>query len=156
MGAASRLKPRKLIRGMVDHQLRDDAQPPAGSLSDEGTEISACAVLRMNVTIVGDVVAVVPARRGIERQQPDGVDAEVLDVVQPFGESAKVADAVTVAVVESADVHLVDDRVLVPERVAHRRGLRRRRRCLRYGRSFDGCTHVVARSVALLRRAYTK
>src|SRR5579862_6971593 len=148
MGAASRLKPRKLIRGMVDHQLRDDAQPAAVRLADEGTEISACAVLRMNVTIVGDVVAVVPARRGIERQQPDGVDAAVLDVVQPFGEPAKVADTIPVAVVESADMQLVDDGVLVPERLA--------RRCLRYGRSFDGCTHVVARSVALRRRAYTK
>ena len=35
-------------------------------------------------------------------------------------EPGKVADAVVVAVAERLDVHLVDDRVLVPERIAAR------------------------------------
>ena len=44
-------------------------------------------------------------------------DAEVLQVVELLRQAAEVADAVAVAVVEGADVDLVDDRVLVPERV---------------------------------------
>ena len=39
------------------------------------------------------------------------------DVVDLFGEADEVADAVGVAVSEGADVDLVDDRILVPERV---------------------------------------
>ena len=45
------------------------------------------------------------------------VDAELLDVVELLDQAAKVADAVVVAVEERLDVQLVDDGVLVPERI---------------------------------------
>ena len=51
-------------------------------------------------------------RRGIERQQPEAGDAEVLEIGKLLREAGEVADAVAVAVVEGADVHLVDDGVL--------------------------------------------
>ena len=82
----------------------------------------ARAVLRVDVVIVGDVVAVVLARRRVEGQQPDGVDAEILDVVELADQPAKVADAVVVAVEERADVHFIHDGVLVPERILCRDG----------------------------------
>jgi hypothetical protein len=41
-----------------------------------------------------------------------------VQVVEALGETAEIADAVAVAVVEGADAQLVDDRVLVPERLA--------------------------------------
>ena len=40
------------------------------------------AVGRVDLGVVGDVVAVVAQRRGIERQQPERGDAEVLQVVE--------------------------------------------------------------------------
>ena len=80
-------------------------------------DVAQGAVHRVDVRVVGDVVAVVAQRRGIERQQPERVDAEILQVGELFDQAAEVADAVGVAVVESADVQLVDDRVLVPERI---------------------------------------
>ncbi len=73
------------------------------------------AVAGVDVGVIGDVVAVVPQGRGVEGQQPDGGDAQVLEVVEPLGQAAEVADAVAVAVLEGADVDLVDDGVLVPE-----------------------------------------
>ena len=84
-------------------------------------EVAQRAVVRVDVGVVGDVVAVVAQRRGIERQQPDRGDAEVLQVVELRGQAAEVADAVAVAVEEGPDVDLVDDRVLVPERIGGRR-----------------------------------
>ena len=45
------------------------------------------------------------------------VDAQLLDVVELLRQAGEVADAVAVGVVERLDVHLVDDGVLVPERV---------------------------------------
>jgi hypothetical protein len=95
----------------------------------------------MDVVVVGDVVAVIASRRGVERQQPDGVDAEVLDVVEPLGKAAKVADAVLIAVVEGTDVDLVDDRILVLECIRRRRRPRDLRRCFRDGSSFDPSAH---------------
>src|SRR4029077_8970922 len=72
---------------------------------------------RVDVRVVRDVIAVVAQRRGIEGQEPDGVDSQVLQVRQLFDQAAEIASAVGVAVEERPDVELVDDRVLVPERV---------------------------------------
>ena len=71
----------------------------------------------MNAGVVGDVVTVVLQWRRVERKQPDRSDAEILQVVEFFGQAVEIADAVGVAVVESANVHFVDDRVLVPGRI---------------------------------------
>ena len=87
-------------------------------------EVVERAVGRVDVGVVGDVVAVVAQRRRIERQQPEGGDAQVLQVVELLRQPAEVADAVAVAVEERADVQLVDDRVLVPQ-AGHRESGRR-------------------------------
>ena len=113
------LEPGVLVGGVVDDELGDDAQAAAVRLDDEGAEVVERAVRRVHVLVVGDVVAVVAQRRRVERQQPDGVDAERLDVVEPLGQAAEVADAVAVGVGVGLDVQLVDDRVAVP--VAGRR-----------------------------------
>src|SRR5260370_584066 len=51
----------------------------------------------------------------MERQQPNGRDSKLPQIVELFGEAAEIADAIAVAVVESADVSFVDDGVLIPE-----------------------------------------
>ena len=112
-----------LVGGMVDDELGDDPEAAPVRFADELAEVGAGAVVRVDPVIVGDVVAVVAQRRRIERQQPDRVDAEILDVVELLGEAGEIADAVAVAVVERLDVELVDDRVLVPERIVAPRGL---------------------------------
>jgi hypothetical protein len=106
-----------LIRGVIDDQLGDNAQVSSMRLAHEVPEILACTVGGRDVVIVGHVVAVVSHRRGIKRQQPNRVDAQIAYVVELFGETQKVSDAVVVRVVKGFDVQLVDDRVLVPERV---------------------------------------
>ena len=93
-----------LVRGVVDDELGDHPQAAAVGLLHEGAEVLARAVLRVDVVIVGDVIPVVAPGRRIERQQPDRVDAEVLDVLQLAGEALEVAAAVIVAVEEGADV----------------------------------------------------
>ena len=80
-------------------------------------EVVEGAVAGIDVDVVGDVVAVVAQGRGEEGEYPEAGDAEVLEVVE-FGEQAgEVADAVGIGVHERTDVELVNDRVLVPERV---------------------------------------
>ena len=69
---------------------------------------------RVDGPVVGDVVAAVGLRRGVEGREPDGVDAQLGEVRQPLGGPAQIADAVAVAVGEGAHVHLVDDGVAPP------------------------------------------
>ena len=61
---------------------------------------SIVAVVGLDREEVGDVVAAVAQRRGVERQQPDAVDAEPLQVVELLDQPAEVARAVAVAVEE--------------------------------------------------------
>jgi hypothetical protein len=103
-----------LIRGVIENELRDDPQPAAVRLVEEELEVGESADVRVHVGVFGDVVAVVASRRGIERQEPDGGDAEVLEVIELAGEAAQIADPVVVAVEVRTRSDLVDDRVLVP------------------------------------------
>jgi hypothetical protein len=80
-------------------------------------EVAEVAELRQDLEEVGDVVAAVAQRRLVDRQQPQAVDAEPLQVVHLVGQAADVAGAVAAGVVEAADQHLVEDRALVPVRV---------------------------------------
>ena len=114
---AGALEPGMLVGGMVDDQLGDDADAAPMRLLDEALDVVERAVLGMDAGVLGDVVAVVEPRRGIEGQQPERVDAELGDVVELGDQAGKVADAVVVGIEERLDVQLVDDRVLVPERV---------------------------------------
>ncbi len=118
VAAAGALEPVVLIGGVIDHEFGDDAQAAPLGFDDEAPEILHGAEIGIDVAIVGDVVAVVAARRGIERQQPQRGDAEILQVVELFGQPGKIADAVIVAVGKGLDVELIDDRILVPELVA--------------------------------------
>src|SRR5262249_54075115 len=50
-----------------------------------------------------------------EGEQPEGGDAQVLQIVELLGEPAKVPDPVPITVVKRADVQFVDDSILVPQ-----------------------------------------
>ncbi len=113
--APGALEPGVLVRGVVDHQLGDHPEAPAVGLAQEAAEGGEVAVHRVDPAVVGDVVALVLERRGVERQQPEGGDPQLLEVVELAGEAGEVADAVAVGVRERAHVELVDDGVLVPE-----------------------------------------
>ena len=75
-------------------------------------EILDRAVHRMDAQIIGDVVAVVLERRWKEGQQPQAGDAQILQIIQFLNQARKIADPVAIAVLERADVQLIDDRVL--------------------------------------------
>src|SRR5215213_7790691 len=99
---------------MVDDELGDHAQAAAVRFVYELAEVFARPVLRMDLAVVGDVVAVVLARRWVEWQQPDRVDPEILQIVEFLSDAAQVAGAIPVAIEEGPDMQLVDDRVFVP------------------------------------------
>ena len=109
-----------LVAGVVHDQVGDDPDAALVRLLDELDEVADGAELRQDRGEVGDVVAAVLQRRRVDRQQPDAVDAEPLQVVEPLDEAADVAGAVVVGVAEAADEDLVEDRALVPLRIARR------------------------------------
>ena len=55
-------------------------------------EVAQAAEPRVDAVVVGDVVAVVPAGRGVDRVQPQGADPEPAEVVEPADQPVEVAD----------------------------------------------------------------
>ena len=88
-------------------------------LAQEALEILQCPIRGMDVGVIGDVVPIVPQRRGAEGQEPNGRYSKIFQEIKLLRQAAEVADAIGVAVGESAHVHFVDDGVLVPR---HTRG----------------------------------
>ena len=112
---------------MVHDEVGDHADAALVGGLDERADVVDRPVVGVDVVEVGDVVAAVAQRRRVHRQQPDAVDAEPLQVVELLGQAAEVARAVAVAVEEAAQVDLVEDRGLEPQRVGLEPVVRRRR-----------------------------
>src|SRR5437879_12572895 len=73
--SASRLlEPGILIGRVIDYQFGNDAQIARMCSVQERAEIVERAEIRIDVEIIGNVVAVVAQGRRIERQQPDRSD----------------------------------------------------------------------------------
>ena len=117
-------------------------KPAAVRLAQKQLEILESAVDRMDVRVVGDVVAVVRKRRRIKRQQPERGDAEVLKIIELFGQAREIADAVAVAVAEGADMQFINDRVFVPERIVPER--------IPAGRSFSALQSASVKVIEIL------
>ena len=112
---ARRLEPRVLIGGVVHDEVRDHADPAVAAGPDQLREVAERAQRGIDGVEVGDVVAVVAVRRGVERHQPQAADPEPGEVVDALGEPGEVAAAVAVVVVEHLDVEAVEDGVLPPQ-----------------------------------------
>jgi hypothetical protein len=93
---ARRLEPRMLIAGVVDDQLDHHLHVVLMSRVQEKLEIVQGPIGRIDVDVVGDIVAVVAQRRGEKGQQPDACDTQILQVIQPRKQPWEVADAVAV------------------------------------------------------------
>src|ERR1700751_1358890 len=136
------LKPGMLIGGMVDDQFGDDAQIATVCLAHEGLEIRHPSIGWIDVLVIRDVVAIIAQWRGIERQQPQRGDPEIVEIIELAAQTLKIADSVVIGVEEGLHVQLIDDRIPVPEWVRARR-LRQFAAAGQRGRSVVGWGHMV-------------
>ena len=111
---AALTKPGVLVGGVGEHQVGDHLQPQPVGLLHEGAEVGQRAEDRIDVAVVGHVVAEVAHGRGVEGAEPDGVHAQRGDVLEVVGHALEVADAVAVRVGEAARIDLIDDRAAPP------------------------------------------
>ena len=108
------LEPVVRIRGVVDGEVRDDADPALVGAVNQGDEVFDGTELGQDLAEIADVVAAVAQWGVVERRQPEAVHAEPLEVVEFFLQALQGAGAGVVRVVERADENLVEHRVLVP------------------------------------------
>jgi hypothetical protein len=113
-------EPRVLVRGVVGHEIDDYLETARVGDFEEVVEVGERSEERIDVAIVRNVVPEVDHGRGVEGRDPERVDAEPNEVIEPVSDSAQVARAVPVAVLKAARVNLIDDAALPPGK---RRGI---------------------------------
>ena len=111
------LEPPVLVRGVVGDDVDDDLQPEPVRLGGHPVEVVERAQARVDIAVVGDVVAAVGEFGGIEGAQPYGVHTQRGEVGQALRDALQVTEPVAVGVGEAARVHLVDDGLAPPVRV---------------------------------------
>src|SRR5580698_6648310 len=103
-----------LVGGVVDDKIHDDANATLVRFAGENVEVGKGAIHWIDILVVGYIVAEVELRGWTARCDPDGVDAQLMQVVEPGCNPAQVAEAVVVAVGKAARIYLVDDGMLPP------------------------------------------
>src|SRR5437899_5483454 len=83
---------------------------------EQAFEIGHRAEQRIDLAIVGDVVAEIRHRRLEERRNPDRIDAKSRDVVELGHDARQIADAVAIAVEKAARINLIDHGAAPPGR----------------------------------------
>ena len=117
VAAAQRvLEPRVAVAGVVGDEVEQHAHAAPARLGDQRVEVLERAEVGVHGREVGDVVAPVVVGRRHRRVEPDAVDPEPLEVVEPVDDPAQVADPVAVRVRERARIDLVQDAVAPPRR----------------------------------------
>ena len=110
-----------LVGRVVHDHVQHDAQASFMCGFHEGTEIIHRAEAFVDALVVGNVVAAVGQRGRKERGQPDCIDTEPLEVVEPRDQAGNVTHAVAVGVLERVDQQLIEDCVAVPTGVVGHR-----------------------------------
>ena len=77
-------------------------------------EIGQRAEHRIDIVVIGDVIAEILHRRGEEGRNPDCIGAKAGNMRQARGDALQVADAVAVGVLIGARIDLVDHRATPP------------------------------------------
>ena len=117
VGGGARLhEPGVAVAGVVGDEVEEHLDAGLARRGDDLVEVVHGAVLGQHGAVVGDVVAPVGVGRRHDRAQPQRVDAQPGQVVEPAEQASQVSDAVVVAVGERAHVDLVEHRPPPPPR----------------------------------------
>ena len=104
-----------MLAGRVIHyEIHDDANAALLSIFFQAIEIGERPVHRIDIFVVGYVVAEIDLWRGITGREPDGIDAETLQIIHFRIDADEVANAVAIAVHKTARIDFVKHGVLPP------------------------------------------
>ncbi len=105
-----------LVGGVIRHEIENQLEAAFMDSPQQLVEVGQGPEDRVDVAVVGDVVAEISHGRGVEGRNPNPLDAQPGQVIQPLQDALKIADAIAVCVLEGARIHLVKNAVLPPHR----------------------------------------
>ena len=114
-----RLEPDVLGGGVIHHDIHHDADAARMGGAQQGLEIAHGAVGGIYVEVIGDVVAVVHLGGDVDRGQPEGIDAEGLEVVEAGHDPLEITGATGAGILKAFGVDLVNHGALPPGCLCH-------------------------------------
>jgi hypothetical protein len=104
---------------MAEHLVDHHFQAEPMRLGQQAIEIGQRAEQRIDVTVVGNVVAEISHRRLEEWRDPDRIHTEARHIVEPLDDARQIAHAIAVRVEKAARIDLVDDGTAPPGSIGH-------------------------------------
>jgi hypothetical protein len=99
---------------VVDREIHEDADFALFRFIDKAAEVIKGSEPGVDTEVVGDVVTVILARRGVEGEKPDGGDAQIDKVVHGIDDALEIANAVAVAIPKGGDIDDVENCLVEP------------------------------------------
>src|SRR5260370_9993395 len=107
-------KPGMAVGSVVGHIIHDNFKIMLMRLCNERVKGCEIAEDRVNVGIIGDIVAEVDHRRGADRRKPDGIYTQPGEIIKLGYDTRQITDTVTIAVLEASRLNLLDNSLLPP------------------------------------------
>ena len=94
---------------MVQHEIQNDADTPCVRFADKRSHILHAAENGVDVPVIRDVIPIVVLRRTKDGREPNGIDPERGQIVEPGHDAGQVPNAVAVRVGKAAGIDLIND-----------------------------------------------
>ena len=103
-----------LVRSVVHNQIHNDLQAALVRFGKQLIHIFHRAEQRVDILIVGDIVAVIVLRGLVDGGEPQHIHAKTCKIVKTTGDALDVANAVAIGILEGTRVNLIDHRIGPP------------------------------------------
>ena len=103
-----------LIGTVIHYEIEDDADVSFSRLTRHSVEVGQRSIHGIDVLVVGDVVSEVHLRRRKAGRNPDGINPQILQIVEFRGNALQITQTVVVAIFKAARIDLVEHCVLPP------------------------------------------
>ena len=107
-------EPGMLVGGVRQHFVQNELQAFGMGSRDQRLKVIERAVIRMHAFIIRNVITPVAVGRWVNGGQPDRVHAQAGDIIEFGNKAGEIALPVAIAVAETADIDLIDDRATPP------------------------------------------
>ena len=99
---------------MVHHHVHDHADVMGLGRCQQMVEIRHRAEHGIDRFIIGNVIAEILLRGGVNRRQPNGIDLQTLQIVETLNDSVDVTDSIAVCVLETARIDFIHQGMFPP------------------------------------------
>ena len=105
-----------LIGSVSGNEIEDHPQAQGVRLGEQPLGVGERAIARIDSAEIGDVITGIPHRRHEEGVHPDRGAAQSTDVVQACDESGQIADAITIRILKTLRIDLIEGGLSQPAR----------------------------------------